>query len=259
MPLEQPLRTAKSLRSVGAGSSTYAGRINSGKPEQYYKFRLNRSSSFDLSLSGLKSDADLALLDRKGKMLGQSNRNGRLNEAISRSLDKGVYYVKVSRQRGSTRYRLNMILGNSSPTALGSPWQSSQMAEQVLALTNAYRQQSGLPPLRLNANLNVAAQSHAEDMAFNDFFGHVSSNGMTVFDRIRQTGYDYALAAENIAVGYATPNATVQGWINSPGHRANLLYPDLQEVGIGFYFLPSDSGNANYRYYWAQDFGTPNA
>ena len=261
MQLQQQLRSAKNLRSSNEGNNIHAGRISTEHPQQYYKFRINHSSDLNLSLSGLKADANLALLDRRGKMLGQSIRKGRLNESISRTLNKGTYYVRVSRRQGKTDYRLNLLVGsddtNTAAATLGQPWQTSQLVEQVLALTNAQRQQAGLQPLRMNAQLSVAAQAHSEDMAFNDFFGHVSSNGATIFDRVEQAGYSYDLAAENVAVGYTSASAVVQAWMNSPGHRANILYPDLQEIGIGFYFLGNDSGNANYRYYWTQDFGTP--
>lgn len=260
MQLEQHLRSAKSVRTPSEGNHVYLGQLGSNQTERYYKFRLNHASDLNVGLSGLQADAKLALLDRKGKVLGQSNRKGQLNESINRSLTQGTYYIKVARQKGNTHYRLSLSTTSTTSTlktALAQPWQSSQFVEQVLALTNVQRQQAGLQPLRLNSALTVAAQAHSEDMAFNDFFGHTSSNGSDIRDRATQAGYDYALVAENVGVGYATPTGIVQAWMNSPEHRANILYPDLQELGVGFYFLPSDTGNVNYRYYWTQDFGKP--
>lgn len=261
MQLDQPLRSAKSVRTPSDGSRIYSGNLGSNQPERYYKFRLNHASELNVGLSGLQADARLALLDRKGKVLGQSNRQGQLNESINRALTQGTYYVRVTRQKGNTHYRLSLTTTSTGKggitTALAQPWQSSQFVEQVLALTNVQRQQAGLQPLRLNTALTSAAQAHSEDMAFNDFFGHISSNGSNILDRATQAGYNYALVAENIGVGYATPTGIVQAWMNSPDHRANILYPDLQEIGIGFYFLPTDTGNVNYRYYWTQDFGKP--
>ncbi|UBF24763.1 CAP domain-containing protein [Kovacikia minuta CCNUW1] len=64
------------------------------------------------------------------------------------------------------------------------------------------------------------------------------------------------MTGENIAAGYSTPEQVVQGWINSPGHRANLLNPSYTELGIGYYYLANDTGSVNYKSYWTQDFGS---
>lgn len=265
MPLNrEQLKAAKSLQTLNDGNSIHTGRVGEDNPKKYYKLRINRSSHLDLSLTELKANADLALLNRKGKVLKQSAQKGRLNEAIKHTVTKGTYFVRVSPRQGNTRYRLSLAMNQTgNTTSLTTPAQPVQptgfspIAEQVVALTNAHRQQAGLKPLQLNLALTAAAQAHSEDMALNDFFSHTGSNGSRAFDRITNAGYQYEIAAENIAVGYATPNSVVQAWMNSPGHRENILYPDLKEIGIGFYFLETDPGTANYRYYWTQDFGTP--
>ena len=69
-------------------------------------------------------------------------------------------------------------------------------------------------------------------------------------------GYKWSRSAENIAAGQKTPEEVVQSWINSPGHRVNLLDPNLKEIGVGYYFLAADTGTTNYNSYWAQEFGT---
>ena len=134
---------------------------------------------------------------------------------------------------------------------------ASDFADRVVIETNARRSQVGCPALTINAMLTQAAQGHSEDMAFNDFFSHTGSNGSTPWDRIHATGYQYSLAAENIAAGYSTPEAVVQGWMDSPGHRANILNCDLQEIGVGYYYLANDTGDENWYHYWTQVFATP--
>ncbi len=130
---------------------------------------------------------------------------------------------------------------------------SSDYAAQVLMHTNAYRQQHGCPALTLNSQLSQAAQRHSDDMALNDFMSHTGSDGSSPWDRIRATGYTYRRAAENVAAGYQTPAQVVDGWYNSPGHRANMLNCELQELGVGY----SRRTGTQYTHYWAQVFGTP--
>lgn len=126
---------------------------------------------------------------------------------------------------------------------------------RVLDLTNDFRRQNGLPPLALNNQLIAAAESHSRNMAFQDFFSHTGLDGSQVSDRARQQGYPSSFVGENIAVGYTTPEAVVQGWIDSQGHRENLLRTSYDEIGIGYHYLANDTGNVNYNHYWTQVFG----
>ncbi|NJR64319.1 MAG: CAP domain-containing protein [Leptolyngbyaceae cyanobacterium CRU_2_3] len=174
-------------------------------------------------------------------------------------VEQGTYYVRVSRERGNTPYKLNLAVKSSQTDAEPpSPaLNNSSFVQRVVDLTNAYRTQAGLQPLKLNAKLSAAAYKHSRDMALNDFFNHTGSDGSRAADRISKQGYNYGNAGENIAAGYTTPETVFQGWMNSPGHRANILYPNVKEIGVGFYFLSNDSGKAPYQYYWTQAFATP--
>jgi uncharacterized protein YkwD len=130
-------------------------------------------------------------------------------------------------------------------------------ATQVVNLTNAERANHGCPALTISPLLTQAAQDHSEDMALNDYFDHDSLDGRTPWDRIRATGYDFWTAAENIAAGYSTPASVVAGWMNSSGHRANILDCDLEEIGVGYYYLANDTGEENWYHYWTQVFASP--
>lgn len=127
---------------------------------------------------------------------------------------------------------------------------------EVVALTNVERQNEGCPALTANALLNQAAQKHTVDMAENDYFEHTGLNGSSPSDRVTATGYQWTAVAENIAVGSSTPQAVVEGWMNSEGHRANILNCDYREIGIGYFYLENDTGNTNYQYYWTQVFAS---
>lgn len=121
----------------------------------------------------------------------------------------------------------------------------------VIVLTNQHRRAAGCGDLTWDPALSTAAQRHAEDMAANNYFSHTSLNGARFTTRIRNAGYRYRQAAENIAAGQTTPDEVVAGWMASPGHRANILNCRLQHIGIGY----AHSGHSDYGSYWVQDFG----
>jgi uncharacterized protein YkwD len=118
--------------------------------------------------------------------------------------------------------------------------------QQVVALTNEARAANGCPALANNDKLHAAALGHSEDMFENDYFSHTGVDGSSMTDRIERQGYSWRRLAENIAFGHRTPSAVVDGWMNSSGHRANILNCDLAEIGVGF-----------HNFYWTQNFGTP--
>ena len=133
---------------------------------------------------------------------------------------------------------------------------STQFINEVLRLTNLERTSRGLNELTLNAQLNQAAQGHSDNMASQDFFDHTGADGSNVGDRVGDAGYAFRSTGENIAAGQTTPEQVVESWMNSPGHRANILNADYQEIGIGYEYLAEDTGSVNYNHYWTQVFGT---
>lgn len=125
-------------------------------------------------------------------------------------------------------------------------------ATELLRLTNQERQRQGLAPLRLSPNLTQAAQRHAEDMVRSGNFSHTGSDGSQPSDRAIAAGYQFRYVGENIAAGHRSPASTIRQWMQSSGHRANILKPEYTEVGFGYV---SDSSTP-YRYYWVQVFGS---
>jgi uncharacterized protein YkwD len=104
---------------------------------------------------------------------------------------------------------------------------------QVFRLVNEERAAAGLPAYAWDPYLALAAQRHAEDMAAQDYFDHTSLDGRSFSDRTREAGYDGSPRGENIARGYRTPEAVMEGWMSSPGHRANILSAGSNEIGVG--------------------------
>ncbi len=126
---------------------------------------------------------------------------------------------------------------------------------RVVELTNIERDKLGIPPLKRNADLDYAGRYHSKDMMDENYFDHNSYDGGTQVcswsTRINAfyTGWSYL--GENIAAGYSTPEAVVQAWMNSSGHRANILNSNYREIGVGYTY-----GGGDYYRYWTQDFGT---
>ncbi len=103
----------------------------------------------------------------------------------------------------------------------------------ILAATNNYRQEQGLSPLTLNSQLNQAAITKANDILAKQYFDHVAPDGTQPADLVTATGYAYLRVGENLALGnFTTDNDLVSAWMNSPGHRANILAPNFSEIGI---------------------------
>lgn len=132
---------------------------------------------------------------------------------------------------------------------------------RVLDLTNENRARGAVcggepfgpaPPLEMNEVVRVAARLHSQDMGAQDYFSHDSLDGRSFADRMSEAGYTGASPwGENIAAGYSTPEAVVQGWMESPGHCRNIMNPDFRVIGIGYAHVDSSS----YGHYWTQDFG----
>lgn len=134
---------------------------------------------------------------------------------------------------------------------------SQEFVNRVVELTNQERAKQGLSPLTLNAELSEAALEHSTSMALNDFVGHSGSDGSLVGDRVGRQDYILQLVGENVAAGQTTPEEVVAGWMESPQHRENILKPEFEDIGIGYYFLENDTGDKNLNHYWTQVFGDP--
>lgn len=120
-------------------------------------------------------------------------------------------------------------------------------------LVNAYRLQNGLKPLRLNAKLGDAAFVHSKDLAKNDRISHYGSDGSDTWDRVRRTGYDARVTAENVGTGQQSLNEVFRGWQKSPDHNANLLLADAEEMGIAMVHDPK----TQFKTFWTLVIGSP--
>lgn len=124
---------------------------------------------------------------------------------------------------------------------------SNSVDMEVVRLVNIERQKSGLASLTYSKELSKVAQAKSQDMANNNYFSHNSPTYGDPFAMMRSFGIQYRTAGENIAKGYSSAQSVVKGWMNSSGHRENILNPSFGKIGIGYV-------NANGSSYWTQMF-----
>lgn len=110
----------------------------------------------------------------------------------------------------------------------------SNFEEEVVRLVNKMRSQNGLRPLTHDWQLSRVARYKSQDMADKGYFSHTSPTYGSPFDMMKSFGISYKAAGENIAKGQKTPEAVVNAWMNSPGHRANILSSSYTRIGVGY-------------------------
>ena len=120
--------------------------------------------------------------------------------------------------------------------------------QKVVELVNVERQKAGLPALKMDSAISNLARAKSKDMAVNNYFAHQSPTYGSAGDMLRQYGISWHAWGENIAAGQSTPEIVVNAWMNSSGHRANILSSNFSKIGVGY--VTNSSG----RPYWTQIF-----
>ncbi|MDT0302096.1 CAP domain-containing protein [Streptomonospora wellingtoniae] len=134
--------------------------------------------------------------------------------------------------------------GSGSDSSGGGGSQPSTLAQQVVSIANEERADAGCGPLQVDPRLTAASEGHSQDMSERDYMAHENPDGEGPAERAEEAGYG-SWSGENVAAGYTSAASVMEGWMNSPGHRANILNCDNTEVGVG----ETDTR-------WAQNFGT---
>lgn len=131
---------------------------------------------------------------------------------------------------------------------------SALSVANVLALTNSSRKGYNLVSLKENAFLDAAAQAKANDMVASGYFAHLSPAGKTPWDFIKAQGYNYSVAGENLAINFYSAEGVENAWMNSPGHKANILNKDFKDIGVG---IVQGTYKGNPAVFVVQMFGSP--
>ncbi|QHI73864.1 serine protease [Aminipila terrae] len=138
--------------------------------------------------------------------------------------------------------------GTKTDTNTGNSGSIGAYEQQVVDIVNQERAKAGLAPLTVNAKLSDVAEKKAEDMRDKNYFSHTSPTYGSPFDMMKQFGINYTAAGENIAKGQKTPQDVMTAWMNSSGHRANILNSNYAQIGVGYV---TDSNGTTY---WVQEF-----
>ncbi|MEJ7930892.1 CAP domain-containing protein [Ramlibacter sp. AN1015] len=235
--LSAPLRTVPAL---SAAARRMAQGTGLQQALQQAGYRADRA--FQIQLSG-HSDVP-AMVETVRQRYCEPLLNGQLSE------------VGIHRAGNATWIVL------ADPFSPPSQQQAPDVARRVLEGVNQARSEprrcgnerfEAAAPLQLNPRLNEAAAAHAQDMARNNFMDHTGSQGSTVDQRVDRTGYDWRRVGENVAAGPQTAEAVVQGWLDSPGHCANIMQPAFTQMGVAF----ATERASQHGIYWAQVFATP--
>ncbi|MBN1514520.1 MAG: CAP domain-containing protein [Phycisphaerae bacterium] len=136
-------------------------------------------------------------------------------------------------------------------SACSDEYSTAELAAQAVALGNTERAAVGVAALAVDPVLQAVAQAYAEIQAAQGFIGHTDLNGDTVDGRLNNAGYAWTAVGENLAYGPCTAEDVVQGWMNSEGHRTNLLRSVFTHTGLAVY------RGGEHRMYWVQVFATP--
>jgi len=154
-------------------------------------------------------------------------------------MDKGTL------MRGTTT-----LLNNVYSTLTNPMSENNDFESQVAILVNQERANVGLPPLELINQISEVARIKGRDLRDRNYFSHQSPIYGSPFDMLEAFGIRYSYAGENIAKGQRTPKAVMNGWMDSPGHKENILNSNYKEIGVGFV---KDTNDTNY---WVQLFVT---
>lgn len=142
----------------------------------------------------------------------------------------------------------NMIYPGQTLNIPGANHTAESYTYEVVKLVNQERSKVGLPPLKENWELSRVARYKSEDMIEKNYFSHTSPTYGSPFQMMKDFGISYQAAGENIAAGQRTPAEVVEAWMNSEGHRKNILSPTYTEIGVGYV------KGGSYGHYWTQMF-----
>ncbi|WP_326635761.1 CAP domain-containing protein [Nonomuraea fuscirosea] len=172
--------------------------------------------------------------------------NGRITANVRCGSTPRRYYMVAldSQGRTNTSRAPALACGRAASNSRSSGF-ASAAETAVVTLTNQARARNGCRPLTHDAKLHRAAERHSADMARNNYFSHESRDGRTFDRRIKAEGFAFRLAGENIAKGQPSAATVVRAWLDSPGHRANIMNCSFTHIGVG---------HAGQGPTWTQDF-----
>ncbi|WP_312888671.1 CAP domain-containing protein [Nonomuraea rhodomycinica] len=250
-PVPATADTAASPAATTASGSA-ACRVVAAKPfvdaKGLIRGSATRSGCGDRTRLRVRITKDTLGPDRVVKSGSRVLANGTITAGLRCVRTPARYYVQAVEEGGRTSRSRTVSLSCARVTPPTTGGGASTVEEEVVALTNKARTGNGCRPLTHDPKLHLAAERHSAAMAAQGFFDHTAPDGSDPGDRIRAAGFTPVRAwGENIAMGQRTAAQVVQGWLDSPGHRANIMNCTFTHIGVG---------HAAKGPYWTQDFAT---
>ena len=203
----------------------------------YAKYLKSKGSS--ISMDGGKLYATTGVNVRSGPGTSCSKIGTLTKDQQVTKIGSSGKWIKIAYGSGYA-YVHGKYLTATEPEVVGETSSSSGLTddlsyeEQVLVLVNKQRAANGLSGLTLSAGITNIARAKSQDMHDKNYFSHTSPTYGSAFDMLKDANITYRAAGENIAKGYATPEAVVIAWMNSTGHRANILNKNYTQLGVGY-------------------------
>lgn len=238
-----------------SATATYIYRKNNAENDAYLNIEsTNQTGTLDCdNEEEIKTEAAIIEENKtvnKAEVEADKNADTKAKKTKAAAMTEAATGVKETArtEKASGETAKTPVTSNKAAETTKAPAKTSSVQEierQVVILVNQVRKQNGLNELTLNEELSNVARIKAKDMAENNYFSHTSPTYGSPFDMIKQFGIGYRTAGENIAMGQTTAQKVFDGWMNSEGHRANILNPSFTQIGVGY------TSNGNY---WAQMF-----
>lgn len=277
------------INGVGIGDSRASVIASHGNPiredqsEYGFKWLIYHNQYRDYFQVGIQNDKVVALYTASNLLSGQNGlkmylTKGEVTKILGNPVTKitkgNTDYLQYNNEETATYFKDNLyitayfdtanqgklfsikLIDRATEVAMRSQYGTQSDAlriayeNQIFDLTNVFRRELNLSMLKWSDDMANVARLHSKDMAVRDFFDHNNPSGYSPFDRMIAAGIDYMIAAENIAAGYTNAFSSHSGWVNSPGHRLNLIR-DVEFLGVGVYF------GGKYLNYYTQNFYTP--
>ncbi|MCD7826086.1 MAG: CAP domain-containing protein [Clostridiaceae bacterium] len=213
-----------------SGVTGYQVYVRQGKKGKYKLVMATRTNSY--TITGLKPKKIYYVKVRAYKTTGYRVNLGKYSKAV-----KIAAYKKTSSKKSET----------STSTSTSAADTAQTYAKRVLKLVNEEREEAGVAALTLDDTLCSAANVRAKELV--QSFDHTRPSGESCSTVLQEYDYSYTAFGENIAAGQSTPKQVVTSWMNSEGHRANILSANYTKMGLGYY-----KASSGYKYYWAQIF-----
>lgn len=182
------------------------------------------------------------------KALSQAQRLGTCHRSSKLEKDIQTLVYKLNGTNNNTTTPQKPSTTDKTPsTSNTTTTNKTNIESQVASLVNTERSKAGLKPLTLDTPLSKVARAKSQDMADKNYFDHTSPTYGSPFDMMKKFGINFSSAGENIAMGQTSAQAVMTAWMNSPGHRANILSANFGKIGVGYVLK-------NGTPYWTQEF-----